>query len=161
MRLLLPTLLLVACTGKPTDSAVVVAGDTAWSAPDYATLVTVSEGVWGSVLRRRGFGTTEAEEPTPLDVSVRAWPVLQDAELERADDRPDVPGVYRQPGQTPVGETRTDADGFYELALPPGQYSVLVQDLGDWFCDRPTAAGVCVVSVSAGATTRNDVNVDY
>lgn len=161
MRAILPALLLIACTGKPSDSGPAIAGDTAWSAPDYAAGVTISEGVWGAVLRRRGHGTPEAEEAAPLDVGVRAWALLQDAGLERADDRPDVPGVYRQPGEPVLAETRTDPDGFYEMTLPAGQYSVLVQDLGDWFCDRPAADGVCRVDVVAGATTRNDVNVDY
>ena len=153
-------MLLAACTGPPVDSAVAVAGDTAWSPPDCATRVTVSEGVWGAVLRRRGFGTAEAEDPAPLDVSVRAWSALRDADLARADDRPGVPGVYREPGAPPLAEARTDADGSHELALPAGEHSVLVQDLGDGFCDGPAAEGVCRVAVRAGATTRNDVMVD-
>lgn len=161
MRALPALALLLGCTGKPADTAPAAAVDSGWSEPDYAALVTISEGAWGAVLRRRGHGTAAADPVAPLETAVRAWPVLQDAELERADDRPGIPGVYRTPDAAVVAETRTDADGFYELALPAGQYSVLVQDLGDWFCDRPTAEGVCVVTVPAGDIVQNDIFVDY
>jgi hypothetical protein len=161
MRLALPLLLLAGCSGKPTDSAKEPAADTGWSEPDYAARVSITEGVWGAVLRRRGHGTPAAAPTAPLETAVRAWPVLQDAELERADDRPGVPGVYRTPAASVVAEARSDADGFYELALPAGQYSVLVQDLGDWFCDRPAAEGVCLVTVPGGEVVQNDIFVDY
>jgi hypothetical protein len=148
---LLPLLVVAACAEKPGDTAP-TANDTgeAWAPPDYDAQVSITQGVYGGV-----------GPQAPLGVTVRAWPALQDADLQRVDDRPDAYGLYLEPDDRATAETDTDADGFYELTLAPGQWTVMAQDLGDWYCDRPAPEGVCLVTIGSNQVVRNDVLVDY
>jgi hypothetical protein len=153
--------LLAGCTGKTTDSATAADTGGPWAPPDYAAMVEIDEGVWGSVVRLSGDWSTGDGDQNPLSVSVRVYPLLQDADLERVSDRPGTTGLLKEPTAAAVAETTADADGFYEIEVPAGPYTVLVQDLGDWYCGSYSETGVCPVTVLESDITQFDVRMSY
>jgi hypothetical protein len=61
-----------------------------------------------------------------------------------------------------VQTTTSDSEGFYEIALAPGTYSVFVEDETDWYCNRSDASGgLCTVAVMADKTAEFNVRIDY
>ena len=60
-----------------------------------------------------------------------------------------------------VATAGVDADGFFQVALAPGTYSVFLSDGDAWFCNLRDDVGLCAVTIAAGNPRRFDINVDY
>lgn len=60
-----------------------------------------------------------------------------------------------------VASRTSGADGFFEIELDPGDYSVFVGDAGSWYCNSMSNDGLCVVHVVKGRATKFDVRIDY
>jgi len=113
----------------------------------HEPLITV--GVFGHIILREG----DCMPPTTpagcrLSFVSRAMHIHQPAHLGDMD--PNAP-IYLQ-NETPlVAVGHSGFDGFYEVALPPGMYSVFVEDLGRKYCNSFSGTGlVCPLEVGAG-----------
>lgn len=57
-----------------------------------------------------------------------------------------------------VALAKTDADGFYQVELEPGNYSVFVKEIGQEYCDSKTVLDgetyYCLVKVAKGKVTK-------
>lgn len=160
MRFLPLMLLLLGCDDKEADDdtggGTTVASCTAPS--------ELSQGIWGSVIWREGNwmpgdgpsgGTQE-----PVSTTVAAFAALSDTDVTQATDKAEAYGRFLT-DQTPVATTTSDAEGCFSLTLDPGDYSVVSDDDGAWYCNGYSSAGLCVSTVAAGAVVEVQIVVDY
>jgi hypothetical protein len=133
--------------------------------PDPSSQVTITTGVFGIARHLTG-----DHEPGPGPSSGTTEPasgrsVRVHALVANAADATDVsaPTEYgRFVVHTPlIGQSDVASDGFYELALAPGTYSVFVSDRDAWFCNSYDAVGSCVAAIADGTIVRFDIDVDY
>ncbi len=129
------------------------------SCPD----ISVETGVWGEVLWLEGNHQPGAGTGTSMPISreVRVYEVVTMNDAVEAADRPDAYSVYDSISGTLVDSTTSDDQGFYEIELSAGTYSVFVEDEGDWYCNSFNADGMCVVEVSEGETVEFNIRIDY
>jgi hypothetical protein len=102
--------------------------------------VTVSRGVWGLVDCWEG-------DFMPVCLSGRITPVGRDTRIH-ALTRPDQgegPGPFFSEVRTPeVARVRSDADGFFQAALAPGEYSLFSVEDELSYSAVPTEFGILV-----------------
>ena len=60
-----------------------------------------------------------------------------------------------------VDSTVSTDDGFFELELEPGNYSVFVEDEGDWYCNGAGPLGICTMTVEPADLTEHNVSISY
>lgn len=126
---------------------------------DQSSKVTITTGIWGVVSTSKGVTSTSDSGACsgtlgPLQAEVGIFsPVATDATRFQG-----LPGTL-------IASTSSDAEGFYQLQLPPGTYSVLVKDSQGWFTDLTqgsvgnagSTAFVDLQEVSSGSVTEDDV----
>lgn len=97
--------------------------------------ITIKQGVWGTVTRRTGdwmpyLGERKSGGPNevPIKSKVRAYEPVSLADFEREGisiyNITDVPSKL-------VAETTSDRNGFFEMNLQPGEYSLFVTYNGE------------------------------
>jgi len=60
-----------------------------------------------------------------------------------------------------VKQVTSNSDGYYEIELPPGTYSVFVEDNGKEYCSRADMQGVrCPITIGTG-TVQHTVKIDH
>ena len=124
--------------------------------------------VFGGVTVREG-NCLPGPVPEPREErpnSCRRRPVATRVAAYPPVSRTGAPGDPGRPSVgTPVAATRSAPDGTYEIALPPGRYSVLADDDGRPYCNSFTSEGpsslACVVDVQAGGRTQFDVTINH
>lgn len=61
-----------------------------------------------------------------------------------------------------VAKTTSDKDGFFKIDLPPGEYSIFVEEPGGYFANLFDEKGrINVVKVNPGKYTQHTITVDY
>ncbi len=127
--------------------------------------VDLASGVYGRVLWREGNwmpgdGSGGGSE-WPLQATVAAFPVVLEADATPDSSNPDAYGRFQFPSATPVATAASDSDGCYALALDPGDYTVVSDDSGAWYCNSYSADGLCVVTVGSSGAVELNITVDY
>ncbi|MGH2722115.1 MAG: hypothetical protein ACRDJO_11010 [Actinomycetota bacterium] len=157
-------LLLGACAGDRSGSR--ARGTTT---PSPAASANPGNGtVFGAVKVREGnclpgpVPEPRQERPNPCRTQAVATRVAAFPPISRTGATGD---LARPTVGTPVAATRSAPDGAYEIALPPGRYSVLADDDGRPYCNSFTSEGTaslaCVVDVQAGRRTQFDVTINH
>lgn len=124
--------------------------------------VNVSQGMYGKVLLRTGncmpgpgLGDQEREndcEANPIETTVY---------VREPTPRDNMESRYLAEETSLIKQVGTDKEGFYEVELAPGTYSVFVEDDGKEYCSLNDGQGrMCPVKVGNG-TTRHDVEIDH
>src|SRR3972149_7737967 len=96
-------------------------------------------------------GTGPPPDLTKCQISHPQWRIMvREIASWEAMDRLD-PRTLAEPPPL-VASALADEHGFYELALPPGTYSVFGEDLGREYCNsfRGRDDAACTVTVGAG-----------
>jgi hypothetical protein len=124
---------------------------------------SLSQGVKGTVLWLEGNfmpgpGTTSGLTE-PVSREVRFYEPVTAADIVVATGRSST--LYETINGVLVASVTSAQDGSFEVGLPPGTYSVFVEDEGDWFCNAASAAGECPVTVTAGAFANYVIRIDY
>lgn len=63
-----------------------------------------------------------------------------------------------------VGSVQSSENGFYEISLPEGQYSIFLQDGSEFICDSWTCPDECfctLITVKKDSTTIANANIDH
>lgn len=61
-----------------------------------------------------------------------------------------------------VAKTRSDSSGFYQIALPPGNYSVFVKEKDKYYASRFDGYGqLNPVKVTQGSVTKLLIDIQY
>jgi hypothetical protein len=106
---------------------VLVAGDLYAQEPRAPS---IHRGIWGRVVLSEGDCMPGPDQSNcRREGSSRRVYVLEPVKSQDMDiARLKIPGVV-------VADTISDADGFYEVEVPPGVYSVFVDERGEKYCN--------------------------
>lgn len=90
--------------------------------PEEFSNLTIKEGVAGYVFFWEGnfLGLCATGKVTPVVRSVIAYPRLEGSQKEDAGG-----SFARVPNVEPVDSVWSDAEGFYQISLPPGEYTLV------------------------------------
>jgi len=70
--------------------------------------------------------------------------------------------TYLDTETTLVKTTESDNNGQYQVELPPGNYSVFVEDKGKEYCKRITGDGeACPITIEENKTKEYDIEIDH
>jgi len=139
--------------------------DEAESAPVEACQQEGEQGILGRVVRRSGNwmpgagGDGDGEE-VGVATTVALFPVLTEADVTPATDKPDAYGRYTVNDATPAATTTTNAQGCFALDAPSGTYTVLAEDEGAWYCNSFDSEGLCRLTWD-GTTAQVSLVIDY
>ncbi len=131
---------------------------------DYSKYVTIKQGVWGSVVFREGnwqpvIDWTQAKE-YPVRRTICIYRLTPNSSAVPASG--EGPSFFDQINTTRVAQTKSNKNGFYEIELPPGQYSVFVKENGCYYCNRFDGSGnLCPVTMSTNTATEINLLIDY
>ncbi|MDC0672792.1 hypothetical protein [Nannocystis radixulma] len=122
--------------------------------------VGVSQGIAGAVCFWQG-------DFMPGDPEGTIRPVARTIEIHavtrREEAKPSSTAAFWDSVSTPLVATASSgADGWFEVALPPGSYSLFVREPQGLFANGYDEAGIIAsVEVVAGKVTRKQLDVDY
>lgn len=123
--------------------------------------LTIQEGVWGDVWFWDG-------DFMPICPSGTVRPVVREVVVFEAATEAEVSqaagsyGFYEEVRKPEVARTTSDRRGFFQIALPPGQYSIFVIEQGQFYAHHGYgSAYVSGVAVGAGAVTTVPLDIDY
>lgn len=117
---------------------------------------TVAQGVYGHVVLWEG-NCMPAMNPR----ACRASFVSREVTVRELTAASAMDGTHLREGTGLVATARSGTDGFFEVSLPDGAYSLFVEDEGREYCNRFDGRGnVCPVTVS-GDVVRFDLEINH
>ena len=130
---------------------------------DYSKYVTITQGLWGSVVFREGDWQPQIDESAIEYPVKRTIYIYQLTTTSQAiQDNGQGSSFFSQINSQLVGQTKSNKNGFYQIELPPGQYSVFVEEKGEYYCTSWDGYGnMCPVTINSNATTEKHLLIDY
>ena len=129
--------------------------------PDNHELVTITQGIWGNVLLYEG-----SFMPSPDGSSGTITPVVRELQIF-------APTLMSE--TTPIGGTRftaihstlittvsSKANGFYQITLPEGRYSIFIKEDSTYYANWFDGEGyISQVRVAPDSVTKFQVDLTY
>jgi len=124
--------------------------------------LSISEGIWGTITRRDGncmpvvdsAHTTCKEIPAQRSVYVYEYTTIKDINGSMKN--------FTAPATQLKAVIKTDAEGFYELKIAPGTYSIFVEENGTFYAGYGDGnGGLNPVTVIAGQVSTGHIVLDY
>jgi hypothetical protein len=128
---------------------------------DTSDQVTIAQGIWGNVWFWEGdfMPTWPPHAGSVTAVERDVW-VFEATRFDSAIGSPG--GFYQQVLTRLVGRTRSNARGFFQIALPAGKYSIFVSEGNQLYANGSDGAGhLCPGTVEPGGVTRVQVDINY
>lgn len=144
---------------------------------DNSAKVTITQGVWGDIRFLSGDfmplvidDPTGSECPTVEDSGnanieyvsrrVLVYPLIYNSNLG------EVGPFYTPFAEAPLAETYSDQEGFFELALPAGKYSILIEESVDgvayYYANRGGGQGeIYLVEILSDQATYIEFDITY
>jgi hypothetical protein len=121
---------------------------------------SIKEGIAGRVLWREGNWMPAPDAPernaSGIAREIYVYELTTDAQTEKEEP------FYTAIHSRLIAKTRSDANGCFEVALPPGRYSLFVKEADGWFANRFDGEGhIQPVEVKAGEVSKLELVVDY
>jgi hypothetical protein len=132
-----------------------------WECPDILpptnqSKVTITQGIWGDVWFWQGIFSYGVCTSTGTVTAVpRELRIHEFTRLDQLDYVPDRPAFFTAIHSPLVATVHSDESGFFQIELPPGQYSLFVVEDSLFF------AGRFSVTVKPGEVTPARVDIDY
>ena len=126
--------------------------------PDTRNQVTISQGVWGNVWFWEGnFQPTEPTGTvTAAERQVLIYEATQGDSVSFAGG-----GFYREIRTKLIGTTSSNKTGFFQLALPPGEYSAFVKEDSLYWQGTGNSIGIGGFTVLSGSITKVQIDINY
>ena len=132
--------------------------------PDNHEKVTIAQGVWGNVWFWEGdfMPTTDpgghGGTITPVVRTVLVYELTSLAQVDQVSYSP----FYRAIRTTFVDSTRSDASGFFQLALHPGQFSLFVREDSMYYANGFDGVGNIVpVTIPQDSVRQVQLDITY
>ena len=126
---------------------------------------TIQTGIWGTIANQEGncmpgIGGSESScktYPVKRTVRIYEYTLMKDATPVSGE------AVFYSGFKTKlIKEVAADKQGFYQAELPAGQYSVVIQEKGNWYANGSDGqGGLNPATVTAGAATELNVTMNY
>lgn len=122
----------------------------------------ITQGIRGKVLFFRGNMMPSPERPVPQGQPViRKIAFFTLTTLEQTKEGQS-PGFYQTVNTKKMAEVVSDANGCFATSLPPGKYSVMVWEKGQWYANNVGGNGeIFEVEVKENALTLVDFPINY
>ena len=134
------------------------------SLPENDDKVTTAQGVWGNVWFWEGDHMPSADEDSP---SGTITPVQREVYIYETTTGSDVtetqdPCFYSEINTALVATASSDADGFYQLSLLPGSYSVFVKENDLYYANVFNGNGeIGVITVAENQVQKYQIDITY
>ena len=128
---------------------------------DYSKLVTIKQGVWGSCTYLTGdcmpmVGGNSSCKSEPVKRTIYIYASTADTQAVKIGT-----SFYSQINTTLIAQTQSADNGFFQISLQPGKYSVLVLEQGKFYCmDWGDPNLLAPLTINSNATTKRDVVID-
>jgi len=124
---------------------------------------TVDQGVMGQVVHIDDLNAFDVAYSVPVATDVRVYDVT---EMRRVtfDGQIETHAAIAKIDADLVAMTTSDTDGFFELDLPAGSYSLFVKapESDTWYCvDWNEKDEMCVFNVERNTATIYNIELDY
>lgn len=132
--------------------------------PDNSGRVTIEQGVWGDVLLWEGnhMPTTDGSSSgtiTPVEREVVIYKAVTDNEVEHSGH---VYSLYKKINGELVTTVESDDRGFYQVALPPGDYSIFSKEEDSlYFGGMASNQYLMHATVREGAVTKFQIDINH
>ncbi len=124
--------------------------------------VTITKGVWGTVLFWEGDFMPSIGPDMPRG---RVCPVSRELYFHTATPSDSVlserSGFYKEIYTPLVAVVTSDNEGFYQVDLPPGKYSVFVKEDSLFYADRSDSIHFNPVTIVPNSVQRFDIDITY
>jgi hypothetical protein len=133
---------------------------------DNQNKIRITEGIWGTLLQREGDCMPGGEvRPNPckiFPVKREVWVyeyAIFDKDVVLSDDS----FVFFKKVNTQfVAKTISDKEGFFELALKPGKYSVFIKERGLLYASSGDGqGGISPVIVEPSKVSEHNLEINY
>jgi hypothetical protein len=120
--------------------------------------VSISEGIWGTLIQREGnwmpgAGGDRKEFPTQREIAVYEYTTVRDI-----TGYPTACEVLTKL----VATTTCDKEGFYEIKLKPGKYSVFIKENGKLYANGGDSfGGLNPAVVASNSVSEMNLVIDY
>jgi hypothetical protein len=124
-----------------------------------AKKISIATGMAGTLIQREGNCMPVIEEG-----ACRFFPVLRTIQFYDFTTQNDVEGngpAYDAVKTQLRGEIVTDNDGFYQLALDTGTYSVFIYENGKYYANSYSRGGIYPIDVKTDSVSQNILVLDY
>jgi hypothetical protein len=129
---------------------------------DTSDQITITQGIWGDVWFWEGdfmpsISSNQSGKVTRVERDVWIYPATKNDSVVGAGG-----AFYRKILTRLVARTRSNSTGFYQVALPPGKYSVFVTEDSLYYANGNDFAGHILPGVvTANAVTKVQVDITY
>lgn len=107
--------------------------------PDTRYQVTISRGVWGNVWLWEGnFMPTGCGKITPVVRTVYAYQLTKSQQVEWVESGSP---LFRRIFSQIVDSTQSNSTGFFQMTLPPGQYSFIIREDSLYYANSMDGSG--------------------
>ena len=127
--------------------------------PDTFKQVTITQGIWGNVWFWEGNFMPGSENGTitPVEREIQVYEATRHDSVTFAGG-----SFYRDILTRLVATTRSNRSGFYEVALPPGKYSLFVIEDSLYYANpSDSASHIQPGTVTENQITKVQINIDY
>ncbi len=131
---------------------------------DYVFTPSIDQGVWGRIEFWEG---DFMPGPRPPKGTVRfvQRPVFVFEKTHFRDVVPDRklgPIFYTEIYTNLIANTESNSNGYFQVSLPEGSYSLFVQEQGRYYANGGDGQGyILPVTVTKGSVKRLDIRIDY
>lgn len=121
--------------------------------------ISIATGMAGTLIQREGNCMPVIEEG-----ACRFFPVKRSIQFYDFTTQDDVEGngpLFNAVNTQLRGEIEPDADGFYQLALDTGTYSVFIYENGKYYANSYSRGGIYPVDVKTDSVSQSNLVLDY
>ena len=124
--------------------------------PDTRAQVTIQQGVWGNVwfwegdFMPPGWGTI-----TPVSRTVYAYELTGCDQVEPPGGGP----LFRSISSQLVATSTSNSTGFFQMTLPPGQYSFFVREGSQFYANWEDGKYITPTTVETDSVTKLQIDI--
>ncbi|RIJ48573.1 hypothetical protein D1614_08535 [Maribellus luteus] len=151
----LSLLLLISCQESPESESTCYRKS---DPPRNSEKVTIEQGLWGDVWFWSGdFMPVGRGEICQIIRKVLIYELTTNEDVEKVDYSP----FYTKIHTKLVTSVYSDSQGFFELELEPGTYSIFIQEGDKIYSNRFSSQGIFPVTVKSGELSEIRFDINY
>jgi len=120
--------------------------------------VSISQGLWGDVWFWRGnFQPVNFGEICPVKRKIFIYELTTLDDVEQID----FTAFYSEIKTKRISSVRSDENGFFQLKLVPGTYSLFIKENGNFYSSSFKNEGIFPIEIKEGEVTSVRVDITY